>query len=162
LAAGLLVLITAHLLERIVFQPPENLLAFYGLVGGTAVMTGIGSSRWLRQSCEVHAATRFAACLLLAASVLAFSHLAWHTHRRLVRLTGDFATFNADDAAAAYTTLSQIPHFFPQRDRLRGYLTRTMGEAWCRDLDGIIEDGEEIHHVKSQGTTSRMRNLRKD
>ena len=151
LAAGLLVLVTAHLLERIVFQPPENLLTFYGLVAGATVVSGLRSSRRFRQSFEVHTATRLAACLLLAASILAFSHLAWHTHRRLVRLTGDFATFNADDAAAAYKTLSQIPRFSPQRDRLRGYLARTMGEAWCQDLDRIVEEGEEIHHVKIPG-----------
>ncbi len=161
-AAGLLVSVTAHLLERIVFQPPENLLAFYGLVAAATVLTGIGSSRRLRRRCEVRAATKLVACLLLAASIAAFSHLAWHTQRRLVRLTGDFATFNADDAAAAYKTLNQIPRFSTQRNSLRGYLTRTLGEAWCRDQDRIIQGGEEVHHVKSQGTRTRMRNAVKD
>jgi hypothetical protein len=45
---------------------------------------------------------------------------------------------------------------------MASYLVRTMGEPWCEELDRIIENGEEIHQVETQGTRSRMRNLRKD
>lgn len=154
-AVLLLAMIVAHLLERVAFRPPENLPRFYGVVAAVGGLICAGSWAVPRKMRGAVFVSSTLVGVLLVTSVLAFTNLWWHTRGRIVRRTEGYVTFHEGEALAAYKTLSQIPRFSAQRDTLRSFFARTFGEAWCRDVDRMIESGEEQRPVRSRGTRTR-------
>lgn len=162
LVGGLATLIIAHLLERMTFLPPENLLVFYLALAAASLATWAFS--WCSRKIRVDAAklSTICVCGLLVFSTLAFANLWWRTAGTLTRRENGAVAFNVSDARQAYLTMSQAQRFANQREQLRGFLMRSQGEEYVLEADRMLQDGAVVRDLRVQGSRTRTTNLLKN
>ncbi|MFO0818129.1 MAG: hypothetical protein U1A77_09330 [Pirellulales bacterium] len=155
-------LIIAHLLERMTFLPPENLLTFYSTMAFSILLVW-GLCQWsLAVPMDAARLSSICACGLFVLSMLAFANLSYRSAGTLARRQSDFVSFNIGDARQAYLTLSLTTRFSTQRDELRGFLLRTQGERFVLDMDRMLEDGGMVRGLRNQGSRTRTPTLLKN
>jgi hypothetical protein len=155
-------LIIAHLLERMTFLPPENLLTFYSIMAFSSLLVW-GLSQWSRAvPTDVARLSTNCVCGLFVFSMLAFANLSYRSAGTLARRQSDFVRFNIGDARQAYMTLTLTTRFSTQREQLRGFLLRTQGERFVLDMDRMLGDGGMVRGLRNQGSRTRTPTLLKN